>query len=667
MQKSHEEMRYPPPDSRHIWLIFAISSIVFFVVLAIAPTKDFFTEWRAIQQDYNKYIKTLPKKIPSVNIGLRQHWNQELDRVDRCITCHLGIDNPAFMEAPQPFTVHPDMYHDVRELGCTTCHQGQGRATNSAQAHGQTRYWDKPMIPAEYLEASCGKCHQNQSVPDAPVLSKGRRLLAEYNCAACHKLGGMPQASFTPALDGVGRKTTRAWLVRWLKEPQKVRPETKMPDFKLSDEETNLLADFLMAQDDFPGEVELSPFPENLWARMEDSEFISQGKAIFRQARCISCHLVKGRGGTLAPELGQIGSKTNPEWLYNFLANPQKLQPGIPMPRYGFNNEERAAVVAYLFNEFRNWDWTPDSTAHVRDPDFYRKGMKIFQSYNCGGCHALTGFQGSAETGPDLTAIGDKPLYQIDFGRLDLLPKTRANFIYLKLKSPRAFQEDLRMPEFNLSEAELQAITTALLAQTSERLPDKYRVASAPESQYDPEGPFGHLLDSYSCLSCHSINGAGADIAPDLSRVGSALQPDWTKKYFQVPYSLRPIMTERMPNLFIPENEVEIIQAYFDLVLRDNAMDSVRINLTDTALVAAGRSLYRDGGCAACHQINGKGGYVGPQLDRAGERLTPGWVYHWLKSPRKYNPETLEPQYDLKDKELKVLTAYIMSLKGNAP
>ncbi|NIV14667.1 MAG: c-type cytochrome, partial [Aliifodinibius sp.] len=374
---------------------------------------------------------TLPKRIPEIDIGLRQRWNQDLDKIDRCTTCHISIDNPEFSEAAQPYTSHPEIYHDVQEIGCTTCHQGQGLATNTAEAHGKTKYWEKPMLPVEYLEASCGKCHQNGDVPKAPILSRGRRLLADFSCAGCHRLGGIKPATFKPSLDGIGKKTNRAWLLRWLKNPEEVRPDTKMPDFHLPEQEANILTDFLMSQLDFADNIKLSPIPEKLSARLKDPDFISRGKGIFRKARCVSCHTVEQRGGSLAPELGNIGSKTNAVWLYNFLENPKRLQPNIPMPQYGFSDEQRAAVVAYMVNDFQDWGWSPDTSGHTQDPDYYDKGKKIFKSYNCGGCHQLSGIEGSSETGPDLRQIADKPLYQFDFGRLDSLPKTKANFIYL--------------------------------------------------------------------------------------------------------------------------------------------------------------------------------------------------------------------------------------------
>ena len=61
----------------------------------------------------------------------------QVPRIDRCQTCHLGIDNLDYADAPQPFRTHPDLdlyvapesKHPRDSFGCTSCHEGRGRAT----------------------------------------------------------------------------------------------------------------------------------------------------------------------------------------------------------------------------------------------------------------------------------------------------------------------------------------------------------------------------------------------------------------------------------------------------------------------------------------------------------------------------------------------------------
>src|SRR3990172_1854077 len=110
-------------------LSFALSGVVFFVVLAIAPLKDFFREWKWYQYEYNDLITELPQRVKPAEIGIKQLWVRGLDRIDRCGTCHLGLSEPALQQARQPFRAHPRIDHDFEEFGCTVCHEGQGAAT----------------------------------------------------------------------------------------------------------------------------------------------------------------------------------------------------------------------------------------------------------------------------------------------------------------------------------------------------------------------------------------------------------------------------------------------------------------------------------------------------------------------------------------------------------
>ncbi|MFQ5706366.1 MAG: c-type cytochrome [bacterium] len=642
---------------------YGIASLVFLVVLAISPAKDYFRQWRHYQKEYNKLLLAQPKRKKPVPIGIKQIWNKKLDRVDRCTSCHLGVEERDLVGAKQPYTPHPRVYHDLNEFGCTICHDGQGLATSKEKAHDGRPYWEEPLLPREYLEASCGKCHKEEVVPRAPVLTLGRTLIKKYNCAGCHRIGEVTK-EYAPRLDGIGDKTNRSWLVRWLKDPKAFRPETRMPDFKLSDEEANLLADFLMTFKSYPNGKKLSTVPAELQQEYPPDDWVDAGKAKFRQARCISCHLVEGKGGPLAPDLAKIASKARPAWLVAYLLDPKGFQPEVKMPQYGFTREEAQRVTAYMKSEFVDWDAPEDTTEHIPEANFYEKGLKLFNQYNCGGCHQLTGIPKVENMGPDLSDIGDRHLYQLEFGSTDI-PRTLPNYIYNKLANPRQFVQTARMPQFNFSEEQLQAITTALLAVTQEKLPSQFTVQPEPQSPFDPQGDFGRIVDKYSCFSCHVINGRGFRLATDLTKEGSQTQRDWLKQYFRIPYSMRPILTERMPNLFMPEKDITTVVDYFNLALRDDEIDSVAIPLNDARLVDRGRDLFFEKyGCQACHQVQGKGGYVGPLLDRTGDRLTAGWVYRWIKNPQEYKADTIDPTSGMSDDEARAVTAYLMSLKG---
>lgn len=83
-------------------------------------------------------------------------------------------------------------------------------------------------------------------------------------------------------------------------------------------------------------------------------------------------------------------------------------------------------------------------------------------------------------------------------------------------------------------------------------------------------------------------------------------------------------------------------------------------------LIAYGRTLYRQEGCFMCHQLDGQGGRVGPDLTNEGARgRTDAWLIGHFKEPSAYTPGSIMPGFtNLTDKQLKALTAFLQSQKG---
>ena len=640
---------------------FAIISVALLIVLAVSPMKDFFREWKGYQYAYNQLIAKLPQRVKPAEIGIKQIWVQKLDRVDRCETCHLGLKEEALLDAKEPFGTHPRIHHDIEEFGCTMCHGGQGVATDYKESVGNVKFWNQPMLPGAFIEASCGKCHKEQNVPEAPVLNEGRKLVQESNCVACHKIEGY-QKQWVPPLNGIGSKVNRTWLVNWLKNPKQYFPATKMPNFLLSDEDADNLADFLMTFATPPNNSQFSPLPASVkfTSDAQKAKLIDKGSTLFGEARCISCHSINGKGGYVATELGKIASKVNEEWLYNYIKEPKVFMPDVQMPRYRFTDADLACVVAYMQSEFVDYDMQQPAP-HTPDPASYEKGLAIFKKYNCAGCHQLQAVTGSTELGPELTFIGSKKAYEIDFGNTTI-DQTLPSYVKTKLLDPRIFTATAKMPKFGFSDEQATAVAVALLSSSSDNVPEEYIVRSKPAAQFVPQGQFGKLVKDLACQSCHIMNGTGRLVATDLSMEASQAQPQWIKAYFKIPYSLRPTLTERMPNFFLSEAEINVLGDYMGKVFVVDSLD--RSIATNSTLVSEGKGLYYERyGCQSCHMIGGKGGYVGPPLDKVGSRLEPGWIFHWLKDPEAYKPQSIEPDNKLTDHEAEALTAFLTTLK----
>ena len=158
------------------------------------------------------------------------------------------------------------------------------------------------------------------------------------------------------------------------------------------------------------------------------------------------------------------------------------------------------------------------------------------------------------------------------------------------------------------------------------------------------------------------MEGSGRLVATDLSLEASQAHPDWIMNYFKVPYSLRPILTERMPNLSLSESERKTIVDYMQVNFIADSLD--RGIPTNDTLALHGRGLYFDRyACQSCHQTEGKGGYVGPPLDKLSTRLKGGWIYYWLKNPQAFKPGTIEPNNNLSDADAEAITAFLLKQK----
>ncbi|MBI4373940.1 MAG: c-type cytochrome, partial [Deltaproteobacteria bacterium] len=224
--------------------------------------------------------------------------------VDRCESCHRAINRDGFENEKNPFKTHPyraEIFgsHPVLEFGCTTCHQGEGRATQIKGkpmgegdfVHGFEPHWTEPLLRGDSLQSSCNKCHQDQwQLGFAPVYLKGKKLFWGRGCTGCHVVQGFEFApKVGPSLLKIGSKVGPEWLLHWIKHPDDYLPEAKMPTPPIDIEspgQTEKIAAYLLqssASYTFP----FGPYPGG------NRE---EGKRLFETVGCVGCHTLKGQG-----------------------------------------------------------------------------------------------------------------------------------------------------------------------------------------------------------------------------------------------------------------------------------------------------------------------------------------------------------------------------------
>ncbi len=566
------------------------------------------------------------------------------------------------------------MPHSLTEFGCVICHHGQGAATTVQEAHYSTKAWEQPILPARYLEASCGQCHMEQ-LEGTPQLNSGRKLLARYGCAHCHAIT-QPDGTLIlpvdepPSLEHVAEKTTREWLFAWTKNPQAYAVSATMPNFHFNDQEATDIANFLMRQSTASENSKVAatsntPLPSADQAAVD-------GPGLYGTLFCASCHATqnsKGNlmGGDLAPELTRVGNKVNPDWLRRWLRAPQGYDPKTRMPRYRYDEKQIPLLTAYLLAK-KDDDFLANAHPGPSDEQSIARGKKLTADYGCAACHRINGVAPPEGFAPDLSRIGSKPLFQVGF--LRGMPETLPDYIAGKIRDPRALGPALKMPSFTLTDGQVESLTTALLAQTDQAVtmpPELVRATS--HAKYHPGGDAGKLMEDLRCQSCHTINGNGGDMAPDLTREGSTVQRAWLLDFMRNPDTLRPALIRRMPKFNLTDAEIKNLSDYMLTAYQAPGFDSGALQSETLNAVAATRGkelFYSKYACQSCHIADYKKdkGYVGPALADVGDRLTPAWIYKWLQDPQALVPGTSMPNAHLTDDEARDLTAFLMTLKA---
>lgn len=355
--------------------LFVGGNVALVVLLAVALVQDYQREWKRYQAAYNS-LQAQEAPAPKARhmiqhrpLEIKQIILADFRQVDRCITCHQGMDSlttPSLTNTfqAQPFKSHPNpQQHPFDKFGCAVCHGGQGLATTVHAAHGEAPYWEEPLLRGPLIQASCGKCHaQVETLKGAEVLAEGKRLFRENGCIGCHQIHGeggpisvdlAEETAVKPLaridFSRTGLPQSQRTLVNWItlhlrKNPAELVPgdptgefgapiaPSGMPAFQFSEKEAAALATFVLslADQDIPARYRV-PAPPTAPPRFASST--EHGKDIFQKYGCIACH---GKGGgqgrpNFNAQGGFVPTLVKTVGTYSRDELRRKIQEGVPV------------------------------------------------------------------------------------------------------------------------------------------------------------------------------------------------------------------------------------------------------------------------------------------------------------------------------------------------
>jgi mono/diheme cytochrome c family protein len=392
----------------------------------------------------------------------------------------------------------------VRELGCVACHEIKGLDT-TVRAEAPNLTYEGEIVRRDWLFDFIKKPHgirpaikarmpnlrltdreaiaiteflaglvDGETVPQefrysrktsAAEIEAAKKLMSPdyFNCFSCHILGdkkpsGDPK-DWAPDLTRIKGRINPDFLLKWLRDPSKYRPGTKMPGFFpdkdsgpddiLGGDEMRQMAairDYLFSL----GKTERFPEYAKVKAKIADVS-PTEGRTLMVKLNCVGCHevAVLPVGKKVAPKLTYEGSRVQKKWLIAFLRAPHSIKPeyalmGLPtrMPTFQLTEAESLDVAEFISQVLVDQQAEKETTV---DFTLATRGKKLFTEKTCNSCHRI----GSSPSGigPELTEAGER-----------LRPGWVINFI----QNPEHFL-DTRMPNLKVSPDQARALAAYVL------------------------------------------------------------------------------------------------------------------------------------------------------------------------------------------------------------
>lgn len=174
----------------------------------------------------------------------------------------------------------------------------------------------------------------------------GKKVWQKYDCIGCHTILGNG-SYFAPDMTKVVERKPKGYLKQFLMDPKAVNAKAAMPTLGLSSDEADNLLAFL----DWISKVDTNNWPPKpilAAAAGAGGRELTKGQQLYQTYGCSACHMINGIGGTTGPELTQVGSRRDREWLIGHFKAPRKFVPNSAMPVIAASDAELEQLTAYM-------------------------------------------------------------------------------------------------------------------------------------------------------------------------------------------------------------------------------------------------------------------------------------------------------------------------------